>query len=275
MTLCLLPKFSHASLIARYREIDILRSEIWPIAIREKILWIRTLEEKISRMSNMSTSADYEIRWREYARLELSKDILTSYIPHIFAWFGQLWYRSGNLLLSAISDGEYSIHSRIFHCFSFCFFYGIAAIRAEQCTVSDKTEFDIFGIWLIYQSQYSPSEEVKQIWNLYFWSLANIVIWECPEADIGNLSLETRIDDLFDIVIAAFVSFELWQSVCSSPATIAIHDESYMLEHIVYKKVPREYQYQTEKQCKKSRFAFWEKVDRICLVELCFLLRVP
>ena len=27
----------------------------------------------------------------------------------------------------------------------------------------------------------------------------------------------------------------------------------------------------SEKQCKKSRFAFWQKVDRICLVELCFL----
>ena len=80
----LLSEFSHSSLVALYRDVDIIRREIWPIAIREKIFRIRTLKEKISRMSHMSASTDNQIwRW-ESSSIEMCEDILTSDILHIF-----------------------------------------------------------------------------------------------------------------------------------------------------------------------------------------------
>jgi hypothetical protein len=52
-------------------------------------------------------------------------------------------------------------------------------------------------------------------------------------------SLETGIDDTLDIIISSPMSLEPGEMVCSGPTPIAIHDEPYMLEHIVYKKIPR------------------------------------
>lgn len=228
-----------------------------------------------SRMPNRATSTNDKIWWWIFPTIKIREEW---FLVKTF-WINSFCYSSldspDNLILTTIGNSKYTRHLRSIFCLIYCIQKKWSDIWRNEPEIPDDIKTNWVFDKFINQFRDSLTKQLEYSSNFNFWSFENIFFGKCPHAHIFDSGIQTKRENLFDIISSTRMTERYNIREFLSPSPIPIHDESYMFEHSVYKKVPREYQYQTEKQRKNSRFAFSIKTNRICFVELCFLLRVP